>query len=310
MSDAFHGAADERAFRHEVEASLRAGEADAALERVRGALATLARGGSALAARCLAVGPEHVTVAGWAALAGRVAALDRPGKPITAIGIDLSNPGAHSDIRPDAAGHMEAYIETNFFSDDAYSFSRSDREALLATYEGAGSEWQGCFVDIDNTISIHGLADVYGPVYTLEQAHRRDRNGGPDFEMAVVGSSYVAILAHVAVRDAVRRQGLPRPMAVLVGSNESYPYFDAPVCSCEEAFDFVRDNEQANAAGDIPLPGENRLSLDAQAKVAQAITTHSAIMEAAMQSPTRLSKAARGQIIGQALIDLFKAADL
>lgn len=234
MSDTFHGAADDQAFRHELEAALRDGEPDTALARVRGALATLAQGGSTLAERCLAIGPEDITVAGWAALAGRVRALDRPGKPITAIGIDLSDPGAHSDRRPDATGRLDPHIETNYFSDDAFSFSGSDRKALLAGYLGSGSKWQGCFVDIDNTISIEGLADLYGPIYALERMHARGRNGGPDFEMAVVGSSYVAVLVHVAVLDAVRRQGLPRPMAVLVGSNESYPYFDAPAIAPDE----------------------------------------------------------------------------
>lgn len=234
MSDTFHGPIDSTAFRRELEAQLRDGGADAALARVRSVLATLAQTGSALALQCLEVGPEHVAVAGWAKLADRVAALDRPGKPITAIGIDLSDPGAHGDQRPDPAGHLEPYIETNFFSDAAYSFSCSDRDTLLAGYSGSGSKWQGCFVDIDDTISITGLADVYGPIYALEQVRARVRSGGADFEMAVVGSSFVAILVHLAVRDAVRRQGLPRPMAVLVGSNESYPYFDAPVITTGE----------------------------------------------------------------------------
>ena len=234
MSDIFDGPADARAFCDEVEAMLRAGDAEAALGRVRGMLTTLAQGGSALAARCLAAGPERVTVAGWAGLAGRVAALDRPGKPITAIGIDLSDPGAHSDTRPDAAGRMDPYIETNFYSDDAFPFSRSDRNALLDGYVGSGSKWQGSFVDIDNMITVQGLGDVYGPVYALEQAHARSSNGGPDFDMAVVGSSHIAVLVHLAVRNAVRRHGLPRPLAVLVGSNESYPYLDAPVITTEE----------------------------------------------------------------------------
>lgn len=234
MSDRFHGSIDATAFRRELEAQLRGGDADAALASVRSALATLAQTGSALALRCLEVGPEHVNMAGWAKLAGRVAALDRPDTPITAIGIDLSDPGAHSDQRPDPAGHLEPYIETNFFSDAAYPFSCSDRDALLAGYVGSGSKWQGCFADIDNPISIAGLADVYGPIYALEQVHARVRSDGPDFETAVVGSSFIAILVHLAVRDAVRRQGLPRPMAVLVGSNESYPYFDAPVTTTDE----------------------------------------------------------------------------
>ena len=51
----------------------------------------------------------------------------------------------------------------------------------------------------------------------------------------MLGASYIAVLVHLAVRETALRHGLPRPLAVLVGSNESYPFFDAPVIAASDA---------------------------------------------------------------------------
>jgi hypothetical protein len=53
-----------------------------------------------------------------------------------------------------------------------------------------------------------------------------------------------AILLHLAVKRTIETQGVPKPLAVLVGSNEDFPFFDAPVMSVDETRDFVRHAER------------------------------------------------------------------
>src|SRR3546814_13801034 len=55
------------------------------------------------------------------------------------------------------------------------------------------------------------------------------------FPYTTLFRSYIAVLVHLAVRDTALERGLPRRLAVLVGSNESYPFFDAPVIPATEA---------------------------------------------------------------------------
>ena len=40
-----------------------------------------------------------------------------------------------------------------------------------------------------------------------------------------------------AARRAVIEHGLPRPMAVLLVNSDAYPFFDAPVMTCDEYLD-------------------------------------------------------------------------
>lgn len=220
----------EREFRRSIETMLRGGDADEAARRLRGLLARLCGEGQPLPARFLKVTARDLTVTGWNALNDRIEALDSPGAPITAIGIDISA-SCHGDAIPDQAGRLAPLIETTFYTDQPWPFSQCDRAQLLEGYKNGGSAWQGCFKDIDNTIAIEGMDDLYGAVIALEVDGRgANRNQAHEaHEAYVVGSSYLAVLIHQSVRDMALRGGLPRALAVVVGSNESFPFFDAPV---------------------------------------------------------------------------------
>lgn len=202
---------------------------------VRAVLTELESHGHDLARRCLSANHTMLTVVGWERLANKLATLNRGSKLITALGIDLSWPG-HIDLEPDAEGRLDPLIETNYYSDQAFSFSTATRSDLLLTgYSSGGSEWQGSFEDIDNTFEVKGIGDLYGSVYALERATSAKREPGYDFDMAVTGSCFIAVLIHRAVREATgRRNSSTRPMTVIVGSNECYPFFDAPAVTHDE----------------------------------------------------------------------------
>lgn len=247
-STLFADEADVRDFERQIEALMRAGQADEAAVIVAAALGELAREGQPLAALCLAVQLDDTTLAGWDGLAERLAELDAAGAAITAIGIDLSWPG-HVGLEPDAAGILEPYLETSYYSDTAFAFSTSTRAAILDGYGNGSGAWVGGFEDIDNLIELRGLGEVYGAVVPLVEQLRHTSDGDPlEADAMRIGAVFVAVQVHRAVRQAIATHGLPRALAVIVGSNESYPFLDAPVMSAEESAEFVRSPAPVEAS--------------------------------------------------------------
>lgn len=229
----------EEEFRQAIETLLREGNAAHAAKWLKSRLEPVCGDDRPLPARFLAVTPTDVTVSGWNDMASRIERLRALGSEVTAIGIDLSDPG-HLGLLPESSGLMAPHIETHFYTDDAWPFSHCDRAGLLVGYEGRTTRWAGCFAEVDDTIGIEGIDDLYGAVLMLEQVCRPGgRASDIQHRAYMLGASYIAVLVHLAVQDTAMERGLPRRIAVLVGSNESYPFFDAPVIAAPEAL--VRD---------------------------------------------------------------------
>lgn len=222
---------EECAFRQSIEDMLRSGEADAAARRIKALLPAVAGEERPLPARILKISARDITVVGWNALAARIEELDRPGFPITAIGVDIAD-SRQSRAVPDAAGYLPPYIETTYFSDNAFPFSESTRAQLVEGYGQGPCVWQGAFEGIDDTISIADIDDIHGALFALQLKCQGDDAGSAsedERQAWLFGSAYLAVLIHQAVRNMALRGGLPRTLAVIVGSNDSYPGFDAPV---------------------------------------------------------------------------------
>ena len=116
----------------------------------------------------------------------------------------------------------------------------TSRAALLEGYGPYGAEWQGGMADIDNLLSITGLEQVYGVVYPLVETVGAAAEPDPlDADAMRLGAAFVAVRVHQAVARAITLLGLPRRLTVIVGSNESYPFYDAPVVSAAESVEFV-----------------------------------------------------------------------
>lgn len=232
MQRAFADDTERRNFAQRLEAMLREGEPEAALALVRQGLEAIADNGLPIVDIALATDPDALVLTGWDEVRQAIAREDARGKPITALGIDFSWPG-HIGLQPDANGHMAPHIETNLYADlSDVAFSAASRAEMLEGYSGFGSKWQGCFVDIDDLIGIEGLSALYGPV--ADEAGNRDSDDAAG-DAYVLAACTSAILLHIAVKRAIVAGALPRPMAVLVGSNEDFPFFDAPVVSVDEA---------------------------------------------------------------------------
>ncbi len=230
MQRAFADDTERRAFAQRLEAMLRNGEPEAALTLVRQGLEAIADNGLPIVDIALATDPDALLLKGWDAVADTIAREEARGKTITALGIDLS---CHGDFPPDAAGHLAPYIETNYFADlTEIAFSTASREDILAGYSGSGSEWQGRFEDIDNAIEVEGLSALNGAVEMAVRDRGSDTAAGDAHLLAACTN---AILFNLAVSRAIAAGALPRPLAVLVGSNEDFPFFDAPVVSVDEA---------------------------------------------------------------------------
>ncbi len=217
-------------FRIEIETLLRGGQADEAAHRLRGLLEGLCGPDRPLPARFLTIGARDVVLGGFSDLAAGIEAYDRQGKRITAIEISFSSP-SHRRRVPDEHGYLDPHMETGFYCDDAdYPFSTLDRASLLHCYAPnrgkwlGNAKWQGAAEDVDDVITVTGIGDLYGAVFRLTKSG----SGADEQQGRVLGACYLAVLVHVAVRDCAALHALARPMAVIVGSNQDYPFFNAP----------------------------------------------------------------------------------
>jgi hypothetical protein len=224
----------EEDFRRSIESMLRHGQADAAAKRLRVLLTPYVGEGDDLILpdRFLAVSSADVTLAGWDALAASIARHDRPGQRISALSITIAE---GDGTGPNKSGMLRPAIQTSYFTDEAYPFSDSARDDLLDGYSQYQSEWQGNSEGTDRILSVEGIDDLYGALARLEA--RLLQSPEPSMQeicAGTLGACYLAVLLHQAVHDAVRRGGLPRPLCIMAGNAGVYPYFDAPVMSCEE----------------------------------------------------------------------------
>ncbi len=235
-----------------MEALLREGDADEAALRLELAIEALEELGHPIAGLCHETPLNRVDVKGWEALHQRVQELNQNGAPITAVGIDIS---VHGDAVVRADGAIEPFLETNFYSDAAFDFTNGTRVDLIEGYSGSASAWQGCFVEIDSIVSIAGLGRLNAELRRLEAECRTgEHTDALDHDALWVGSAFLAVRVHQAMRECIIEWGLPFPMTVLVGSNESYPFFDAPVITRDE---FSPDEMIDWADGAVNMVEEN-----------------------------------------------------
>jgi hypothetical protein len=226
---------EEHAFRRSIESMLRNGRADEAAERLKAMLPDLA--GTILPARLLEITSDDLTVTGWDLIAAKLEEYGRGETPITAIGIGICDP-LDSGATPDEDGNLRPPLETTYYSDATFPFSQTDREDLLEGYSSFGCEWQGDHDRADHTLTIKGIDDIYGAIAALEaKVAASERPLSQDIRAGAVGACYLGVLVFQAVRDAVIHHGLPRPLAILLVNSDAYPFFDAPVLTCDEYLD-------------------------------------------------------------------------
>lgn len=253
---------NEEEFRRSIEARLRHDLAGAAVDRLRALLAPYAGPGGILPERFLTVSASDLNFYGWDGLADALRRHDRPGRPITALSITFGWPGEDAP-QPDADGRLTPHLETSYFNDDAYPFSQSGREDLLDGYSYHGCTWGDDCEARETTLSLGGVDDLHGALATLE--NRLLSSEEPDEEeirAGSLGSCLLSVLLFQAVGQRIARDGLPRPLCVMAGSNGVYPYFDAPVVGLpEEARKAGEAAEELETRVDSGIPGPRYSSL-------------------------------------------------
>lgn len=216
----------ERAFRDEVESLLRKGLADEALAAVDARLAEIADRPSVPLA--LAVDPASVRLTGWEKLARTIASLDVHGQPISAVSIDFARP-------TEEASPHELVIETNYYCDDVFPFSTSDRGKLASSYGRGVVRWRDKHDHRDREIGVVGLDSLHAAYRSMKPyIDRGELTELADYDAPRLSAMRAAVLLHMAVARAVAEEGLPHPLLILCGSDEDYPYFDAPVTTRDE----------------------------------------------------------------------------
>jgi hypothetical protein len=226
---------DEHDFRHGIEDMLRADEGGQAIEKLRELLKPYAGYENILPPRFLDVTSADIEFGGWNKLANRLPHHDRPGFVITAIGVVLADSRALGGPGPEN-GRLAPFVKTFYFSDDAYPFTNATRDDLLDGYTREGFGWQGDYQATDATLSIKGIDELYGTIVELEDRLLDSKNPNEDeIRAGTIGACFLAALIHQALRDTIRKAGLPRPLCVLAACDGVYPFFDAPVVGQDES---------------------------------------------------------------------------
>jgi hypothetical protein len=180
-----------------------------------------------LARLCLKLPARDVTVTGRHEFNTRIEMMSSRGKPVTAVGIDITDQG---DAR-DAQGRREQLLETNYYTDECgFAFSRASRDDILAESAQPTAAWVGGFADLDGSLSVSGLAPLYDAL--LQQPERAWSYMKTEEERLENLASYLAgwfrhLRVHQAVKRGLDENGLARSVPVLVGTNEVPPYLTA-----------------------------------------------------------------------------------
>lgn len=228
------------AFLSDVEALLRRGQPDVAAGILESQLGDLADEGNELAKLCIKVPVSAVRIVGWEQLATKLEKLDRPNRPITAVSVDISAPFEMPQLEQKHGNFYEPDIDTVYYTDSLYKFTGSDRDTMLDAYTPQGAPWHGHFENVDSTIGVRGLGGIYGEVLIAQKACRADdHDDAMEQDAAAIASAFIAVRLHQAIKATAEGRGMPRPMTLLVGNNESFPFFDAPVVTRLEYEDML-----------------------------------------------------------------------
>lgn len=221
-------------FRRSIENRLREGRPEAAIERLRRLLVPYAGPERILPERFLAVEAADLKLQGWNGLEGALHERDRPGQPVTALSIAFGRQ-AEDQPEPDVEASARPHIETSYFTDEAFPFSQCGRDDLLEGYSIYGCNWAGDAEATDTALSLEGIDDLYGALAELEASLLASAEPEEDsIRAGSLASCLLSALLFQAVKEQIGRDGLPRPICVMAGSNDVYPYFDAPVAGIPE----------------------------------------------------------------------------
>lgn len=198
-----------------------------------------------LSALCLSLPADAVQVRGWEQLALRATAAAAQAGDVTAIGVDLTS----QPVERDANGCRVQQLETNYYTDEAFAFSRSSRDEILEQCGPDGSPWQGRFADIDRTLTVCGLDALNEKIL---QGEARAAASGRDADQAdyavVLLAEWVRHLRfHQAALRGLEEYGTLGAIPLLVGTNDVGPRLEA-VYYPHKAVDIVLPEPSATDA--------------------------------------------------------------
>ena len=183
--------------------------------------------GGEISTLCLELGVDAVRVSGWEAFNTRIEVVSAGGKPVTAVGVDISDQGDAVD----ANGLREQTVEVSYYTDaSGFAFSTATRDAILAASERGTAPWVGAFEEIDASLSVHGLAALHDALLrhpALVWRHARSDEEIRSNAGSHLGGWFRHLRVHQAVKRGLEEHGLARAIPLIAGTNEVPPYFCA-----------------------------------------------------------------------------------
>ncbi len=230
---------DERQLANLISELLRALDFDQAERILANALS---RTPSKLTDACLQLRLDTIAFSGWDRIFAEFVKLQRKGKNITAIGVDISGHDGDGD---------DPALELSFYDDSEFPFSVSTREEILAACPAYSPPWTGCFIDLTGDLQIAGLSKLHlllrgypnryqipsGPVAKLSNDDRA-------FKLA---EWWMYLRFHQALYRDINDAGLPKGMPVVLCEHDYGPWFGNVLIIQKMGKDSSLANEIINA---------------------------------------------------------------
>ncbi|WP_114227435.1 MULTISPECIES: hypothetical protein [Sphingomonas] len=203
----FLEAADEAAWVEQVRVLLSAGDAAGAEALLRDAFAPF---GGSLSAICQATKAADVVIDGWDDLLPILAEWEGP--PISAITLGLTNP---PDLVFEAGQTHEPELLLGLYSDEAFAFSTSPAETVLAECSREMPAWVGHEEDVEFYCATAGLAELNSAL-TLHK-HRHFLRDGRDGVEGRAPGGYVEYVLGCWLRSTLFLAAVQRAAKQLPG---------------------------------------------------------------------------------------------
>lgn len=214
---------DSAELRRSVEDMVRNRQAEAALQHLQELLAPLCSDQGPLPAEFVRTEAAAIDFAGTALLRETIQTLDECGEPVSALAFELDT----NAIDPEDG---EPLLATRFFFDTAWPFSECTFAELLEGFNELGTAWHNDHADADERIlRTDGLAPMVDALVRLRKTNAAQDEPGQDCIRAeLLGTLYLAVLFHIALRDMALRGSLPRPLAVFCATHNGPAIVSAP----------------------------------------------------------------------------------
>jgi hypothetical protein len=223
-----------RAFCRSVEKIMQDGDPLQAEALIREKIARLPSKLGIFKQKCDSHTAASVMLPHWHALGDLMHNCTESGQQITAVTVDISWPGHYENHTESMNRYYEPVLEVQVYREADFFHPDTTRDAFSDMIRTRKARWIGSGYTNVREFQLEGLGVLYGELRRLETLPDKRALLPEEHDALWLGNALVAILIHQGVGIEIADKGLPFPVCVFVGSNESLPFYKALVVNLDE----------------------------------------------------------------------------